>query len=122
MQLAYTGPLVVAPAMNTNMWDHPATRKNMETLRGRGVIVVEPEAGELACGTVGPGRLANIEKIALAADQALGRSRDLAGETVSHHRRPHARNISIRYVTFPTVRADAWALPSPPRPPPAERA
>ena len=82
MQLAYNGPLVVAPAMNTNMWDHPATRQNMETLRRRGVIVVEPEAGELACGMVGPGRLADIEKIARAADRALGRSRDLAGETV----------------------------------------
>ena len=82
IQLAYSGPLVVAPAMNTNMWDHPATRQNMETLRGRGVIVVEPEAGELACGMVGPGRLADIEKIARAADEALGRSRDLAGETV----------------------------------------
>ena len=82
MQLAYAGPLVVAPAMNTNMWDHPATRENIETLRGRGVIVVEPGAGELACGMVGPGRLAEIEKIANAADEALGRSRDLAGETV----------------------------------------
>lgn len=82
MQLAYAGPMVVAPAMNTNMWDHPATRQNLKTLRARGVGVVEPEAGELACGMVGPGRLADIEKIARAADDALGRSRELAGETV----------------------------------------
>ena len=82
MYLAYTGPVVVAPAMNTNMWNHPATRENLKILRGRGVNVVGPEAGELACGMVGPGRLTDIEKIALAVSEALRRRQDLAGETV----------------------------------------
>ena len=100
MQLAYTGPLVVAPAMNTNMWDHPATRENIKTLRERGVSVVEPEAGELACGMVGPGRLAEIEKIARAADEALGRSRDLAGETVLITAGPTQEPIDpVRYLS-----------------------
>ena len=82
MHLAYQGPIVVAPAMNTNMWDHPATRANMETLRGRGVRVVEPDSGALACGMVGPGRLANLDSIVAAVEEQLGRSRDLEGETV----------------------------------------
>ena len=100
MQLAYTGPLVVAPAMNTNMWSHPATRENIKTLRERGVSVVEPEAGELACGMVGPGRLADIEKIARAADEALGRSRDLAGETVLITAGPTQEPIDpVRYLS-----------------------
>ncbi len=100
MQLAYTGPLVVAPAMNTNMWDHPATRENIKTLRERGVSVVEPEAGELACGMVGPGRLADIEKIANAADEALGRSRDLEGETVLITAGPTQEPIDpVRYLS-----------------------
>ena len=82
MHLAYQGPLVVAPAMNTNMWDHPATRTNLATLRGRGVCVVEPDSGALACGMVGPGRLADLNSIVAAVDEQLGRSRDLEGETV----------------------------------------
>ncbi len=82
MYLAYQGPVVVAPAMNTNMWNHPATRRNLALLRGRGVRVVEPDEGELACGVVGPGRLAVLENIAAAAEDALYPRRDLAGETV----------------------------------------
>ncbi len=82
MHLAYQGPIVVAPAMNTNMWDHPATRKNLATLRGRGVRVVEPDSGALACGMVGPGRLADLDSIVAAVEEQLGRSRDLEGETV----------------------------------------
>ncbi len=82
MHLAYQGPIVVAPAMNTNMWDHPATRANLATLRGRGVRVVEPDSGALACGMVGPGRLADLDSIVAAVEEQLGRSRDLEGETV----------------------------------------
>ncbi len=82
MHLAYQGPIVVAPAMNTNMWDHPATRKNLATLRGRGVRVVEPDSGALACGMVGPGRLADLDSIVAAVEEQLGRARDLEGETV----------------------------------------
>jgi len=82
MYLATTAPVLVAPAMNVNMWEHPATQANLELLRQRGVRVIEPGSGELACGMVGPGRMAEPEFIANAVLNALGRSHDLAGETV----------------------------------------
>jgi phosphopantothenoylcysteine decarboxylase / phosphopantothenate---cysteine ligase len=82
MYLATAAPVLVAPAMNVNMWEHPATQANLETLRQRGVRVVEPGSGELACGMVGPGRMAEPEFIANAVLNALGRSHDLAGEVV----------------------------------------
>ena len=80
--LATTAPVVVAPAMNVNMWEHPATQENLKKLRERGVRVVEPEAGYLACGMLGPGRLAANEAIVAATMEALGAVQDLAGETV----------------------------------------
>src|SRR5690242_9312765 len=61
MYLAFTGRVVLAPAMNTNMWNHPATRENLRILRSRGHLIVEPDDGILACGMVGPGRLAEPE-------------------------------------------------------------
>jgi len=82
MYLATTAPVLVAPAMNVNMWNHPATQANLEILRQRGVRVVEPGAGELACGMVGAGRMAEPDGIAEAVIGLLGRRRDLAGETV----------------------------------------
>src|SRR5579862_9781828 len=82
LYLATTAPVVVAPAMNVNMWNHPATRSNLEVLRKRGVTLVEPDSGYLACGMVGAGRLAANEAIVAAVLQALGSSQDLAGETV----------------------------------------
>ncbi|HWA96103.1 MAG TPA: bifunctional phosphopantothenoylcysteine decarboxylase/phosphopantothenate--cysteine ligase CoaBC [Terracidiphilus sp.] len=82
LYLATQAPVLVAPAMNTNMWEHPATQANLETLRQRGVRVVEPGTGQLACGTVGPGRMAEPEAIADAVLNALGRRHDLAGEIV----------------------------------------
>src|SRR5271163_1803228 len=71
MFLATTGPVIVAPAMNVNMWEHPATRANVETLRTRGVKVIEPGSGYLACGMVGGGRLAEPMVIAAAVAEAL---------------------------------------------------
>jgi phosphopantothenoylcysteine decarboxylase/phosphopantothenate--cysteine ligase len=82
MYLAFGGPVVLAPAMNTNMWRHAATQRNMETLRARGHVVVEPEEGLLACGEVGPGRLAEPVRIAEAVLAASGRARDMECETV----------------------------------------
>jgi phosphopantothenoylcysteine decarboxylase/phosphopantothenate--cysteine ligase len=82
MYLATTAPILVAPAMNVNMWNHAATQANLEILGQRGVRVMEPGTGELACGMVGAGRMAEPETIAAAAIAALGRRRDLAGETV----------------------------------------
>lgn len=83
--LAFTGRVVLAPAMNTNMWNHAATRENVKILRDRGHLIVEPGDGALACGMVGPGRLAEPELIAAAvADLASASApkRDLDGETV----------------------------------------
>ncbi len=80
--LAFTGPVVLAPAMNTNMWNHPATQRNLEALRSRGHMIVDPEEGALACGMVGPGRLAEPKSIAQAILGLLIRRRDLEGETV----------------------------------------
>jgi phosphopantothenoylcysteine decarboxylase/phosphopantothenate--cysteine ligase len=80
--LATRAPILVAPAMNVNMWDHPATQANLEILRQRGVRVIEPGTGDLACGMVGAGRMAEPEAIADAVLNALGRRHDLAGEIV----------------------------------------
>jgi phosphopantothenoylcysteine decarboxylase/phosphopantothenate--cysteine ligase len=82
MYLATTAPVLVAPAMNVNMWEHPATRANLELLRQRGVRVIEPGTGDLACGMVGAGRMAEPEAIADTVLNALGRRHDLAGEIV----------------------------------------
>jgi phosphopantothenoylcysteine decarboxylase/phosphopantothenate--cysteine ligase len=90
MYLATTAPVIVAPAMNVNMWEHPATRANIEVLRARGVMVVEPGRGYLACGMVGSGRLAEGAEIVAAVVKAVecgaaaeeGKRLDLAGETV----------------------------------------
>jgi len=82
MYLAFTGPVVLAPTMNTNMWLHAATQANLEVLRRRQHRIVEPEDGFLACGMVGPGRLADPEIIADAVASVLSRRRDLEDETV----------------------------------------
>ncbi len=82
LYLATTAPVLVAPAMNVNMWNHPATRANLEILRQRGVRIVEPGTGELAGGLVGAGRMAEPEAIAEAVLGAIGRRHDLAGEVV----------------------------------------
>jgi len=82
LYLATTAPVVVAPAMNVNMWNHAATQANLEILRRRGVKIVEPGSGYLACGMTGAGRLAENEIIVAALLEALGASQDLAGETM----------------------------------------
>ena len=80
--LAHRGEVVVAPAMNSWMWSHEATVRNMAILRARGVVVVEPDAGDLACGDVGPGRLAPPSAIVAAVQLAARRSQSLAGRTL----------------------------------------
>jgi phosphopantothenoylcysteine decarboxylase/phosphopantothenate--cysteine ligase len=82
LYLAFTGPVVLAPSMNTNMWMHAATQANLETLGKRGHRFVEPDSGYLACGMVGPGRLAEPERIAQVVLEALNPLRDLEGETI----------------------------------------
>jgi phosphopantothenoylcysteine decarboxylase/phosphopantothenate--cysteine ligase len=99
LYLATTAPVVVAPAMNVNMWEHPATRANVEILKHRGVRVVEPDAGYLACGMTGPGRLASNEAIVAAVMQALGAAQDLAGEVVLITAGPTREPIDpVRYI------------------------
>jgi phosphopantothenoylcysteine decarboxylase / phosphopantothenate---cysteine ligase len=100
LYLATTAPVVVAPAMNVNMWNHPATQANLQTLRQRGVKIVEPGAGYLACGMTGPGRLAENEAIVSAVLEALGASQDLTGETVLITAGPTREKIDpVRYLT-----------------------
>ena len=100
LYLATTAPVVVAPAMNVNMWEHPATQANLSILRKRGVKVVEPGSGYLACGMTGPGRLAENEAIVAAALEALGSSQDLAGETVLITAGPTREKIDpVRYLS-----------------------
>jgi phosphopantothenoylcysteine decarboxylase/phosphopantothenate--cysteine ligase len=82
--LAAKAPVLIAPAMNTSMWEHPATQRNLDRLRADGVTILEPDAGEMACGTIGPGRLSDPERIVTAALELLNGNtrRDLAGERV----------------------------------------
>lgn len=83
--LASTAPVLIAPAMNATMWQHPATQRNVQQLKADGVFVIEPDDGEMACGTIGPGRLSEPERIVAAAMEILQTAkrdipRDLAGE------------------------------------------
>ncbi len=100
LYLATTAPVVVAPAMNVNMWNHPATQANLDILRKRGVRIVEPGDGYLACGMTGPGRLAENDLIIAATMEALGASQELAGETVLITAGPTREKIDpVRYLT-----------------------
>jgi phosphopantothenoylcysteine decarboxylase/phosphopantothenate--cysteine ligase len=97
--LATTAPVVVAPAMNVNMWEHAATQANIRTLKARGVSVVEPDSGYLACGMVGAGRLASNDSIVRAVLRALHAEQDLAGETVLITAGPTREPIDpVRYI------------------------
>src|SRR4051812_27083841 len=69
--LASNAPVMIAPAMNVTMWNHPATQRNIERLKSDGVVFVEPVAGELACRTVGTGKLEDVENIAAQALRQL---------------------------------------------------
>ncbi len=82
MYLATNAPVIVAPAMNVNMWNHPATQTNLALLEERGVRIVSPDSGYLACGMIGSGRLAENDAIVQAVLGILTHRNDLAGETV----------------------------------------
>jgi len=99
LYLAFTGPVIIAPAMNVNMWKHAATVENIGTLRTRGHKIVEPGSGYLACGMTGPGRLADPEEIAAAIAETQHR-RDLEGETVLITAGPTQEPLDpVRYIT-----------------------
>jgi phosphopantothenoylcysteine decarboxylase/phosphopantothenate--cysteine ligase len=98
--LATKAPLIVAPAMNVNMWEHPATQQNLEILRSRGVRVVNPDEGYLACGMTGAGRLASPVCIAQAVVETLGLREDLAGEVVLVTAGPTEEPLdAVRYIS-----------------------
>ena len=100
LYLATTAPVVVAPAMNVNMWQHEATQANLAALRARGVRIVEPGEGYLACGMTGPGRLAGQEEILRAVRETLAAKQDLAGEVVLVTAGPTCEDIDpVRFIT-----------------------
>jgi phosphopantothenoylcysteine decarboxylase/phosphopantothenate--cysteine ligase len=100
LYLAFTGPVLLAPAMNVNMWQHPATRANVETLLHRGNRVIEPGVGYLACGMTGAGRMAEAEEIAAAIEREARQRRDLEGETVLITAGPTQEPLDpVRYIS-----------------------
>jgi phosphopantothenoylcysteine decarboxylase/phosphopantothenate--cysteine ligase len=100
LYLATKAPVIVAPAMNVNMWEHPATQENIAALRARGVHVVDPDEGYLACGMTGAGRLAATETIAKKVCEVLGLRRDLEGQTVLVTAGPTCEDIDpVRFLT-----------------------
>lgn len=100
LYLATAAPVVVAPAMNVNMWNHPATQENLDRLRSRGVHIVNPDEGYLACGMTGAGRLAGQGAIVAAVREVLRIRRDLEGQTVLLTAGPTQEAIDpVRYLT-----------------------
>jgi phosphopantothenoylcysteine decarboxylase/phosphopantothenate--cysteine ligase len=100
LYLASTAPVVVAAAMNVNMWNHAATQENVKMLRARGVNVVDPGEGYLACGMTGAGRLAGQEAIVAAVREALKAQRDLEGETILVTAGPTCEDLDpVRYIS-----------------------
>ncbi len=100
LYLATKAPVVVAPAMNVNMWEHPATQQNLAALRARGVHVVDPDEGYLACGMTGAGRLAATESIVKKVCDVLGLRHDFAGQTVLVTAGPTCEDIDpVRFLT-----------------------
>ena len=100
LYLATKAPVVVAPAMNVNMWEHAATQRNLEMLRERGVHVVDPDEGYLACGMTGSGRLAATETIARKVCEVLGLRHDFAGQTILVTAGPTREDIDpVRFLT-----------------------
>jgi len=100
LYLATKAPVIVAPAMNVNMWEHPATQENLTKLRARGVHVVDPDEGYLACGMTGAGRLAATEAIVAKVRSVLGLRHDLDGRTVLVTAGPTREDIDpVRFLT-----------------------
>ena len=98
--LATKAHVIVAPAMNVNMWEHPATQENLTRLRARGVRIVEPGEGYLACGMTGAGRLAEVDEIARVVCETLGVKHDLEGETLLITAGPTREEVDpVRYLT-----------------------
>lgn len=113
LYLATKAPLLVAPAMNVNMWEHAATQQNLATLKSRGVHLVEPDEGYLACGMTGAGRLAGIETIARAVCKVLGIRHDLDAETILITAGPTCEDLDpVRFLTNRSSGKMGYALAS----------
>ena len=98
--LAVTAPVVLAPAMNTRMWEHASVQANLRTLASRGVQVIQPETGQMACRTYGPGRLAPVEEIVEHVMGVLNRRHDLEGRKVLVTAGPTVEDIDpVRYIS-----------------------
>jgi phosphopantothenoylcysteine decarboxylase/phosphopantothenate--cysteine ligase len=98
--LAVTAPVVIAPAMNTRMWMHASVQANIQTLMARGVHVIQPEVGQMACRTYGPGRLAPVEEIVDYVSSALSRRRDFEGRKIVVTAGPTVEDIDpVRYIS-----------------------
>lgn len=99
LHLATRAPILMAPAMNTNMWDHPAVQENLTRLTARGVRFVDPGEGYLACGWIGKGRLAEPEAIVEAADRMLRPAQTMAGTRVLVTAGPTYEDLDpVRYI------------------------
>ncbi len=98
--LAVTAPMVIAPAMNTRMWEHASVQANLRTLRNRGVHIIDPDTGRMACRTYGPGRLASVEDIVEYVMTLSGRARDLEGRKIVVTAGPTVEDIDpVRYIS-----------------------
>src|SRR6185437_10039355 len=98
--LAFTGPVVLAPSMNTVMLDHPATKTNLETLRSRGCFIISPDDGWLACGMVGAGRFPDPARIATEFELLTEQKKDLAGESILITAGPTQEALDpVRYIS-----------------------
>lgn len=109
--LAYSGPVMAAPAMNDKMWAHPAVQENIRKLRNRGVAIIEPEEGELACGTVGQGRLAEPLRLLKNIKECLLKKKDLAGIRILVTAGPTREPLDpVRYITNPSSGKTGFAI------------
>src|SRR6187401_1836292 len=98
--LAVTAPVVIAPAMNTRMWEHASVQANLRTLEARGARVIPPETGLMACKTVGPGRLAPVETIVDFVTTLLGKKKDLEGRRILVTAGPTVEDIDpVRFLS-----------------------
>src|SRR5262249_6172167 len=98
--LAVTAPVVVAPAMNTRMWEHASVQANLQTLIARGVHIIDPDVGQMACRTYGPGRLAAVEQIVEYVTGLLNRPRDFEGRKVLVTAGPTIEDIDpVRFIS-----------------------
>ena len=111
LYLAFKGPVMIAPAMNEGMWRNLAVKENIEKLKSRGVIFIEPEDGELACKTTGPGRLANLDTILERVKDHFKQFHDLQGLRILITAGPtHEPLDPVRYISNPSSGKMGYAV------------